>query len=150
MPDEVALQPYMQKLVSDFLRDNLGGTRVVAHPPAEDARDQGWVWVIQTTVEHNADDPADRLPGYLMTFQCYAGKDGGMPEAERLARTVEALLTKRFSGLFSAPTTADDPVVVSAAKVVSGPLSLPDDAAFEPARDRFVLDALIYAHAVNA
>jgi len=149
MPSDVTLMPYMQKVLSDFLRGELGGIRVVSDPPDEDRRDTPWVQVIQLPAEHNENDPVDRLVSFYMQLSCYAGEKGGKPEAERLARRCAALVTQAFSGVYAAPTPEDDPVAVSCARIASGPSSAPDDTAFEPARDRFVLDTIVYAHTVR-
>lgn len=143
------LDPYMLKVVSDFLRGRLDGVRVVSDPPAEDRRSDAWVQVTQVNVSGNSNDRADKVKEYLMSFSCYAGIDGGKPEAERLARTVWALLRAEMPGdVYDAPTDEDDDVAVSYVSRGSGPLSLPDSDGFEPARDRFIVDAVIYAYTV--
>jgi len=147
----VALEtmPYMQKVVSDYLRANLGGVRVVSDPPGEGNRDTPWVQVIQLPAEGNDTDPADRLVEFYFQFSCYAGKDGGKPEAERLARAVVDKLRVGFAGTHDAPTDDDLPVAVSCARRYNGPFSLPDTDAFEPARDRYIVEHVLYAHTVN-
>ncbi len=137
--------PYCQKVVQDYLRDQIDGVRIVSNPPPEGSRDTAWVQVIQTGATHNGLDPTDKQIGFYYQFSCYAGEDGGVPEAERLSRKVSAAVTAML-GVFDAPTEDDSDVVVSGAAVENGPLSLPDTDGFEPARDRFLLDAVVYAH----
>lgn len=139
------MMPYAQKLVSDYLRDQLDGVRVVSKPPGENSRTTAWVQVSQIDVNHNTSDPTDKQLGFYFQFDSYAGREGGMPEAERLSRQVHALIVA-MEGQFDAPTELDDPVVVSGTQVTAGPRSAPDTDGFEPARDRFLMDAVIYAH----
>jgi hypothetical protein len=147
---DLTLDPYMMKVVSDFLRSNLDGIRVVSDPPPEDRRTEAWVEVVQLNVASNTSDPADRVKEYLMQFNCYAGAEGGKPEAERLSRTVYALLRTDFPGeVYDAPTDEDDDVAVSYVSRGTGPMSMPDSDGFEPSRDRFVLDAVIYAYTIT-
>lgn len=137
--------PYAQKVVSDFLRPRLA-VRVVAHPPAEGDRDEPWIQVTQLDAPQAPNDPADRLVEFYFQFDCYAGADGGMPEAERISRTLRDHL-HLMPGQHDAPTVDDDAVVVSCVTII-GASSQPDTDAFEPARDRFVVTASVYAHSV--
>jgi hypothetical protein len=142
------MMPYAQKLVSDYLRDGLTDTRVVSKPPPEDSRDARWVQVIQLPADHNENDPTDRVIAFYFQFSCYAGAEGGLPEAERLVRRVSELLIA-MPGSHDAPTPQDDPVVVTGVQLTNGPGSLPDNDGFEPARDRYITDATIWAHSVS-
>jgi hypothetical protein len=143
------LIPYMQKILSDFLRDALAGPRVVSDPPPEDRRDTAWIQVIQTPeATHNLNDPADRLIEFYFQLSCYAGRDGGQPESDRLCRDALAAL-KEMPGQHGAPKEGETACVVSAAKPLTGPGFFPDSDGFEPARARSIASTIIYAHAVS-
>ena len=97
--------------------------------------DQSWVRVrhVGTTAAGNRD--ADVLNAYHLQFDCYAGTPGpeGQGEASAIYRAVRAALT----------AMPEDVASVNAVRFVNA-LRLPDDA-LKPARQRYILDARIWA-----
>lgn len=129
--------PDIEKIVAAHLRDAAPITdldaRVVGKTP--DTLTRPWVRVTQ--LDGSSDAATDHLVGFLVQFDCYAGADGGQPEANLLARTVRLVLRD-----LRGPVT--DAVVTGVR--VTGDARIPDDT-FEPARERRVITAEIYAHA---
>lgn len=138
------LVPYAQKLVSDYLRDHPaivaldGPPRVVAKTPG----DMSTAWVRVTRLDASQNDIADHLTTFLMQFDCYAGDEGGIPEATLLGRTVRAVLGDIASH--------DHSGAVFTGCRITGDASVPDTSVDEPARDRTILTALLWGHAVSA
>jgi hypothetical protein len=131
------LIPYAEKLVSDHLRSYPGvedlEARVRGTTP--DTLDEPWVRV--TMLDASQTDVPDHLVGFYFQFDCYAGKEGGQPEASLLARTVREALTN-LEGTFTDGT-------VSGVRI-NGQARIPDPDADEPARERVILTATVYAH----
>lgn len=134
----LTLIPDAEKLISDYLRDQgavaaIVGRRVLGHSPA--SKDEPWVLVTQLSAPQDANSSADHLVAFFLQFDCYAGRDGGQPEANLLGRTVRAALV-----------VADKSIEeVSAARINGDARIL--DTELEPARDRRALTATVYAHA---
>lgn len=130
------LSPYIEKIVSDFLRSHdtieALGARVVGKTP--ESTDTPWVRVTQ--LGGLDEDVAGHFVSYLIQLDCYAGADGGQPEANLLQRTVRAALTE-IAGVHG-------DAVVSGARVVNA-ARVPDDD-FEEARERFILTVETWAH----
>jgi hypothetical protein len=79
--------PYARKIVNDYLR-NLGHRAVTRFP----SRNTATPWV-QTTQLNAGDSPRSGLDHnirFLLQFDCYAGSEGGNPEADRLGDAVRA------------------------------------------------------------
>lgn len=133
--------PYGQKLISDYLRGHAAiaalGSRVVSKVP--ESTGTAWIQVTQIAADDEA-EPIDHLIGFHMQLDCYAGADGGLPEADLLARTVRAALHDM------AGTHAEG--VVSGVRIL-GHSRVPDTD-FKPARERLVLDVQMFAHPVPA
>lgn len=134
------LTPYFEKIVSDHLRDHADvsalGARVVGKTPKSVT--DPWVRVTQLDAGQTANDRADHLVEGYLQLDCYAGADGGQPEANLLVRTVRGAL-QELPGIY-------DEAVVSSCRI-NGAARIPDTD-FEPARERFVLTASVHAHAV--
>lgn len=132
--------PHGRKICADFLRahDAVAAItgRVVTRTP--DETDEPWVRVTRLDAANEVGSRPEHLIDFMIQLDCYAGgehgTDGGLPEAELLARTVRAAL---FDDL---PGNAG----VTAVRIV-GDTQLPDTA-FEPARDRIALTALVWMH----
>jgi len=134
----MALIPDGERLVSRYLREHAAidalGARVVGKTP--DSTSTSWVRVTQLDAGQGP-SPSDRLVPFYFQFDCYAGAEGGQPEANTLGRTIRAALTE-MSGTYADGT-------VSGAKI-NGDGRIPDGD-FEPARERRVLTATVWAHA---
>ena len=132
--------PYMRKTVSDYLREHPDvaeiTNRVVSNPPS--GRSTPWIRVRRLDAPNATNAQVEHLVAFLMQFDCYAGAENGAPEADRLGRTVRAALVDM-------PGTHGDAVVTGTSIV--GDIDLPDADGFEPARDRVILTARIWAHA---
>jgi hypothetical protein len=133
----LTLIPDIEKLVSDYVRDHADiialSTRVVGRTPVD--KYQSWIHIAQLDAPQ-VNSP-DHLVEFMVQFDCYAGVDGGQPEAISLARTVRAILGT-LAGSHSAGT-------VTGVRVLGGPRTL--DTKIEPARDREIVTAIIWAHA---
>lgn len=119
-----------KRLVSEYLRDRID-TRVVGKPP--DETDDPWVQVV---VLGGPSRVPDHLTSYTVQMDCYAGKIGGGPESRDIALAVREALAD-IAG------TYDQGVASGAA--ITGWNELPDTD-FEPARDRMVVTATVWAH----
>lgn len=110
------------------------GAHVVGATP--DSTEAPWVKLTQVTARDSS-KRLDWLITFTLQFDCYAGADGGKPEANDLARTVRALLREL-------PATGAPGGVVTEVEFISMP-HLPDDD-FSPARERYALTADITVH----
>jgi hypothetical protein len=130
------LIPYGQKILSDYLRDEVA-TRVVSTPPDGDKRGTSWVMVTQLAAPQDPTSRHDHLVEFYFQIDCYAGATGGLPEALTLGRTVRAALV-------TMPDFSHDDAVVTATRI-RGDRSLPDTA-MEPSRNRVILTASVWIH----
>ncbi len=97
-----------------------------------------WVQVTWLSATNAAMLPVDHLTTSLVQLDCYAGKEGGQPEAKLLARTVRAALDVM-------PDSDFEDIEVTAVRFV-GFLRAPDIEGYEPARERVILTAEVTAH----
>lgn len=127
-----------EKLVADYLRahEDFGEleTRVVAKTPGE--QDSSWVRLTLLDAP-DATGTHDHLIAYLLQCDCYAARAGGQPEAMLLGQTTRAALREM-------PDHSFEEAVVTEVRFV-GMLRLPD-VDLEPARERVVLTANVWAH----
>lgn len=135
--------PDAERAVSHYLlEDNdvttLCGRRIVGKTPS--TTDEPWVRATWLAAMNDPRIPVDYLTTNMVQLDCYAGKDGGQPEAKLLARTVRASLD-------AMPAADNDDVEVTAVRFV-GMVRLPDTD-FEPARERVILTAQVWAHALS-
>jgi hypothetical protein len=132
------LIPNVEKIAADYLREHPDIAalcdRVVSKTPDEQA--EPWIRYTQLTAGQERGAVADRLVDAMVQFDCYAGAEGGQPEAALLGRTVRAVL-QAMPGI-------RDEVVVSACRIL-GHARIPDTD-FKPARERVVITAEIYMH----
>lgn len=123
----------VEKLIADYLRDETG-LRVRATPP----NDRASAWV-QLTEIGAPQDPNSRVYHHVhhyLQLDCYAGIDGGVPEANAVAEAViESLMT--LGGV-------QDGAVVTFVRIEGSLRDL--DVEEEPARDRRVVTATVGMH----
>lgn len=96
-----------------------------------------WVRVIQLDNPAVNGSRTDHLIEYMLQFDCYAGSEGGSPEASLVTRTVREALR-------ALPQASLDDAVVTGVQFISCP-RIPDTD-FEPARERYALSALVWMH----
>lgn len=140
----LTLIPDPEKVVADYLReipDILAITedRRVGSTTPKSGTDKPWVRY--TVIDDSAvgGHRSDHLTGAYLQFECYAGKDGGQPEASLLARTLRAALTAlgRGEGSVSGAT-------VSGVEI-RGFSRQPDTQLND--RQRFIVSAMVWLHA---
>lgn len=132
--------PDGEKLVGAALRSAVSPTRVVGQTPENKATP--WIRLTMLDARNDSQLPPDYLITYLLQCDCYAGKDGGQPEANTVGRAARAAL-HALRG-----TTLGGSAVVSGVEF-SNMARIPDIDGFEPARERVVLDALVTLHPVS-
>ena len=133
----LTLIPDAEKLVSDYLRDvpeveAIVGRRIVGKTP--EAVAEPWVRLTQLSAPSDPTSRVDHLVAFLLQLDCYAGKDGGQPEANLLGSTVRA-------ALMSGDLLTDG---ISRARIV-GDARIPD-VTYEPARERRILTVKVWIH----
>jgi hypothetical protein len=122
----------IEKTVANYLRDDsavadLVGRRVVSEQP--DDTDSPWVLLTQLDGPQAASDPADHLREAYLQLDCYAGLEGGQPEAVAIADAVRKAIIRIDK--------AEHDVVVTAGRI-NGDSRVPDEA-FKPWRQRTIL-----------
>lgn len=137
------LIPDAEKIVSRYLRVHPDvstlGARIVGKSP--DRRDTPWVRITQLDASNEPRSRVEHLISFLLQFDCYAGRDGGQPEASMLARTVRA-------ALHAMPDARHEEAVVTQVTFTS--MIRNPDLDIEPARERVILGAIVRIHAVSA
>lgn len=131
----------MEKVIGTFLHDHNDisalNVRVASSIPTSFTRP--WVKVNQLNATNVTNGQPEHLVEYYLQLDCYAGDgDSGREQASEISRTVRNVL-KAAEG-----DTISDVVVTHV--TFTSHLRLPDTA-FEPVRERYVLDALIRCHA---
>ena len=128
--------PDIEKVVAKYLRDEAAfDSRVVGKTP--DSIADSWVRLTVLDGAQEQTSVADRNVAYLIQLDCYAGASGGQPEASTLARTVRSLIV----------TIADADhadAIVTGARITT--FARIPDTGLEPARERFVITATVWAH----
>lgn len=124
----------VKKLVADYLRadstvQGLVGRRVVAYPP--DNTDTPWVRVTKINAPQTSGSRHDEVTETLLQLDCYAGNEGGWPEADELGDAVRDALV-----------VIDQSVDEITAGRVAGDSDVPDTI-FEEARERRIITARI-------
>lgn len=114
------------------------GNEVTTRKPQSTSRP--WVQINQIDDAPVDGSHALRLVSVVLQLDCYAGsrKDGGQEEAKLLALTVRA-------ALHAMPDATLSDAVVTGVTFPSMPRIRDTD--FEPARERYALTAVVYAHA---
>lgn len=162
--------PNGEKLIGKYLRDNFDASfwrlpsgsdvRVVGEPPPEELRATPWIMLTQLDASNDPEVTPDYLITYFLQADCYAGQTGGQPEALRLAiKTREALAALHGSngtlydpGYIYPPggtVYVDSSTAVVTSVRFSNMARVPDAEAFEPARERMVLDTEVMMHPVT-
>lgn len=138
--------PNIEALVGTWLREHpdvsVLGTRVAGKTP--DTTTAPWVRV--TLLAAVDSTSVEYLIAYTLQLDCYAGKlaqdaHTGQAEAQRLKSSVRAVL-KDMQG-------RDIGGAIVTEVRFDGDARLPDDA-MEPVRERYVLTAMVRAHAIQA
>lgn len=144
----LTLNPNIEALVGTWLRDHpdvsVLGARVAGKTP--DTTTAPWVRVTLIAAIDSESSSIEYLIAYVLQLDCYAGKlaqdnHNGQAEARTLKATVRAVLKdmqgRNIGGAIVTDVRFD------------GDARLPDDA-MEPARERYVLTAMVRAHGVPA
>lgn len=127
------------KIIGDALRAALEGpfgARVVTRTPSSTL--DPWVRITQLDAPTVGDARSDHLIEFYVQADCYAGKEGGYGEASDLGRSAREALV----GL---PAGSHSGAVITGVAIRS--MSSIPDVDFEPARDRIILTAAVWAHA---
>lgn len=136
----VTLIPDVEKITGKYLREHPAivalDTRIVGKPP--DSRDTSWVQLVMLDASKEQISRPEHLISNLLQLDCYAGEDGGQPEAVLLGRTVRAVLN-------AMPDAQHADAVCSSVRIVG--MTRRPDTAIEPARDRVILTADVKLHA---
>lgn len=139
----VKLLPDAEALIGTYLRQHPDvqalGARVIGRTPKDTS--EPWVRIQQFDNPAVGDSRTEHLIAWFGQFDCYAGKVGGQEEASLLTRTVRGALAVMHEA-------SHDGAVVTGVRFVSCP-RIPDED-FEPARERYLLSAEVFLHAVSA
>lgn len=131
--------PYMQRIVSDYLRSHptvsAVTNRIVSEVP--DKTETPWVMVRQLDALNASQISVEHLINFLFQFDCYVGEEEGTPQAFSLGHKVRDAL-KEMQG-----TTQGGAVITGVE--ITGDRPLPDTD-LKPARWRKVIDVTIWAH----
>lgn len=126
-----------EKLVSNYLREHVRitplGARVVGKTP--DSTIAPWIRVTQINAPQGG--VPDHHVAFTLQLDCYAGKTGGQPEANSLAIAARAALQDAHLSTHA--------LGIVSGCAISSDMRLPDTD-FEPARDRRVITATVWAH----
>lgn len=127
---------YPQKIVGKHLRTAIAPYRVVSSPPSEIST--GWVHLQLLSQPQDPVAPVDWLRECYFQLDCYAGHDGGWPEADTLAEAVrEAWMEMRG---------VHDGGVVTNVRIEGGSMQEASEPPFEPARPRMIVTATAWIH----
>lgn len=138
----LALIPDCERLIGSWLRDHPDIEALQAKVAGTVPSDTKLPFVRVTQLDDRAvDEISDRLIEYMVQLDCYAGSTAqlnhqGQAEASTLSRTVRAALLDMVG--------VRDGATVTGVRFVSNP-RVPD-AAFEPARERFIRTVIVWAH----
>jgi Protein of unknown function (DUF3168) len=130
--------PDMELIVTAYLKGETG-ERIVAEPPSN--LDTPWVRLTLLDAANEAASRHDHLLAHMLQLECYAGstKNGAQAEAHDLCVAVREALGQMEGEHGDAVVTA-----VRFAGMVRVP-----DTKLEPARQRYILTAHVYAHALH-
>lgn len=126
--------PDAEKVISKHLRDETD-ERVVGKTPEN--TDESWVRL--TLLDDPAVDGArhEHLIEAFVQLDCYAGREGGQPEANLLSRAIRA-------GVVDMPNHEHEDVTVTGA---TARRRRSPDPEFAPARERVIVTARVWMHA---
>lgn len=137
----LALIPDAPAIIGSQLREHPAvmalDARVAGKLPASFTKP--WVKITQLDATNVTGGQPEHLISYYLQFDCYAGSaaDNAQEQASQLGRTIRAVLHDL--------TEQDIDGVVVAHVAFTGDARIPDEA-FEPARERVVLDADLRIH----
>lgn len=141
------IQPDLEQIVGGYLRGHSAvsalTTRVVARTPS----DTGPAWVKYGLLGERPARGSSvlHLVGYVMQFDCYAGRTRNEREAAfRLAATVKAALAD-LVGLYG--DVSNGPAVITGVPADRLSSSRIQDDSLDPALERYIVTATVYAHA---
>lgn len=123
----------IEKLVAKYLRTR-GVDRVATNPGDAESP---WVSVTLLDAPQTEGSSADRLVAHLLQLDCYAGSGGGQPEAVALAGSCREALVEIADH--------DHDLGTVTAGRINGMARIPDTG-FEPARERVILTATVWAY----
>jgi hypothetical protein len=126
----------VEKVIGKYLRTETGA-RVVGKTPDDTAT----AWVRLTLINDRQQHISDRFREAYVQLDCYAGSSGGQPEAIALGNELRAALVTIANGSHEA-------AVVSGARI-EGHSRMPDTD-FEPARERIMITATVWLHALSS
>lgn len=125
----------VEAIVTSYLAAETGA-RVMGETPAD--LDEPWVRVTQLDASNEAVSRPEHLIAYMLQLECYAGEGtDGQEQAQTLAAEVRDALA-RMEGKHGGAT-------ISGVRFAGMP-RVPDTT-LEPARQRFILTAHVFAHA---
>lgn len=124
-----------EKAVSSYLRDHADimalGTRVVGKPPSDTAGS----WIQVTLINEAPLDLGDYAQEVYVQFDCYAGAEGGQPEANRLAMAVKSVLNQLRN-------SSESGGLLGSARASRGPRDVDPDIK----RDRCIVTSYVWLH----
>lgn len=133
----LTLTPDIERITTDYLRAHADIVALSTRIRVTTPDDKTTSWVRVTKLSSPQVNYPDHLVQFMCQLDCYAGATGGVPEVNTLERTVRAVL--------GTLPDASSSAVVTKVDFIGGMRDVDRD--LEPARDRVVLTALIYAHA---
>lgn len=126
--------PDVEKVLAKYLRAQTG-ERLVGKTP--DDTDESWVRLVRLDARAAEGARHEHLIEGYVQLDCYAGEDGGQPEANELGREIRAALA-------DAPNHSHEDVTVTGVEIRSD-ARMPDQT-FQPSRERVVLTAVVWMH----
>lgn len=126
--------PDVEKVISKYLRTETG-ERLVGKTPED--TDDSWVRLTRLDARTVGGDRHDHAIEAFVQLDCYAGKDGGQPEANTLGREIRA-------ALIDMPNHTHAEATVSGVEIRSD-ARVPDQT-FKVTRERVILTALVWLH----
>lgn len=129
-------------IVSQYLQAALA-TRVVGRTPSNTSGT--WITLTQLDARAVGDHRSDHFVDYLLQLDVYAG---GRPELWPLAHAARAAM-RGLPGVRTATGPDDETLEAVVTGVVFSGMARIPDTDFEPARERVVLTASVYAHPVG-
>ena len=128
----------MEKVLRTYLGSlDLDAAVVVGETPKNIK--QAWVKITQLDDRAVGVIDADHFHNHHVQLDCYASQDGSAGQGE-----AQALYAEVRAALVAMPAAEHDEATVTAVRFGACP-RVPDSA-FNPARQRYVIDAHIYAH----
>lgn len=131
------MSPDAEKIISGYLRTHADMQALEARVVGKTPQSTELPWVRVTQLDDRSSHRSDHLHEFYLQFDCYAGADGGQPEASQLGRTVRELILAAHEASLDAVVTGSE---------IRSHARIPDPDLDEPARERFVITALVWMH----